>query len=141
MPTRGARPEPMAASAGSATGAPAAGGAPSLLICDDSEEEAFRGWLEAGDLDAAIVDAALPRSWQRHLRDSFGESVCFLNLRGPCGWAPGVDLRWENVGRKSVDLLADHILLRKAGRAAHSITTTLCRPGWVGVPEAAMLVA
>ncbi len=123
-------------------GAPATGGVSSLLIYDRSGDEPFRGWLEAGRYDAVIADAQLPLSWQHHLRASLGgPGVCQLNLHAPRERDPGVDLRWEMIGRKSVELLADHILLRKTGRGSQSTTTTLCHPCWLGVAEATKLVA
>ena len=120
-------------------------GVPSVFLYDKSDENAFLGWLEAGSHDAVIADAELPLPWQSRLRASLrdADGVCFLNLHAPCERGPGVDLRWEDVGMKSVELLAERILLRRTDRAVHVSTTTatLCQPGWLTAVESARLVA
>lgn len=82
----------------------AASGGPGLMIYNESEEAVFRDWLEAGRYDVVIADAEPPHSWKYRLPGSLrGPGLCHPNLHTPCEKASGVDLRWENIGRKSVD--------------------------------------
>lgn len=117
-------------------------GVSSFFLYDESAEDLFRDWFETGRYDALISDAALPDSWHRRLLASVRDpkNVCFLDLDGSRGRGPRIDLRWDEIGRKSVDLLAGRILTRKNGRVAHP-TATLCSPNWLAEADAVRLVA
>lgn len=100
------------------------------------EADAFTAWLALGGYDVVLTDLPqLPEGWsEAGTPPSARTSFCGLNLLGPEPSLAGIELRFEAVGRKGVDLLTDQILRNERAGIAHP-TVTLCPPCWHDGPS------
>lgn len=85
-----------------------------------ADVDRLAGLLGAGVHDGLVVEGA----WSGDQ-----SPTCRVDICAAAGETEGVDLDWESVGRRGVELLADRVLRRNSNHVC-APTTTLCRPVW-----------